>query len=118
MASRSYVARSSTMAATVVIVPATPTTVAACSTGTGWASRWASMSAVAASTSAAVGGSECRCRSCIRTEPMSMECSEVGAVSPRISSVEPPPTSMTSTGAGGVSRRLRTAPSKDSRASS
>ena len=32
------------------------------------------MSATQAATSAAVGGSVCRCRSCSRTDPMSMEC--------------------------------------------
>ena len=75
------------------------------------------MSATQAATSAAVGGSECRCRSCSRTEPTSIESAESGAVAPRISSVDPPPMSTTSTGGAGVSRRLRTAPSKDSAAS-
>ena len=72
------------------------------------------MSATQAVTSAIVGGSERRCRSCIRTEPMSIECAaDGGAVSdaPRISSVEPPPMSTTRTGSAGASRRLRTAPS-------
>ena len=63
------------------------------------------MSATQAATSAAVGGSECRCRSCSRTEPMSIESAASGAVAPRISSVEPPPMSTTSTGgAGGVAQ--------------
>ena len=76
------------------------------------------MSATQAATSAAVGGSECRCRSCSRTEPMSIESAASGAAAPRISSVEPPPMSTTSTGVAGRRRRLRTAPSKDSAASS
>ena len=57
------------------------------------------MSATQAATSAAVGGSECRCRSCSRTEPMSIEWAASGApAAPSTSSVEPPPMSTTSTG--------------------
>ena len=62
------------------------------------ASRCASMSARQAATCPAVGGSACRCRSCSRTEPMSIEPAASGADRPRISSVDPPPTSTTSTG--------------------
>ena len=62
-------------AASVVIVPATPTQVWACCTGT---TRSASSSAErttarADSISSAVGGSECRQRSVSRTHPMSAE---------------------------------------------
>ena len=46
--------------------------------GTGDRSRWASMSATQAATSSAVGGSECRCRSCRRTEPMSSDTAACG----------------------------------------
>ena len=91
--------RSSTAAATVVIVPATHDGRRA-RASTGHASRWASMSATQPATSSAVGGSECRCRSCRRTEPMSIECADSGASVPRISSVDPPPMSTTSTGLG------------------
>ena len=62
-------------AAMVVNVPATPTQVLACSTGT-TSSASPSRSRTtsrAAATSAAVGGSECRHRSVIRTQPMSAE---------------------------------------------
>ena len=45
---------------------------------TGHASRCASMSPTQAATSAVVGGSERRCRSCSRTEPMSIDCAAVG----------------------------------------
>ena len=76
------------------------------------------MSATQAATSAAVGGSECRCRSCRRTEPMSMESAASGAAAPRISSVEPPPMSIDQhRERRRRDRRLRTAPSKDSAAS-
>ena len=46
-----------------------------------------------------------------------MEHAASGSDAPRISSVEPPPMSITSTGSDGVARRLRTAPSNDSAAS-
>ena len=95
-----------------------PTTAAASPGETGHASRAASMSATAAATSGAVGGSECRWRSWSRTEPMSMEWAELGRSSPRISSVEPPPTSSTSTGRGTARERSRTAPENASAASS
>ena len=80
------------------------------------------MSATHAATSSAVGGSParmlCRCRSVSRTEPTSIETTWVGARSPRMSSVEPPPMSTTNTGGAGGRASDRTAPSKASAASS
>ena len=70
------------------------------------------MSATQAATASGDGGSAVRYRSCIRTEPMSIDCDALGPdASPRISSVDPPPMSTTSTGTAGGVRRLRTAPS-------
>ena len=81
----SYVARSSTPAVIESAVPATATTVTADATGTGQASRWASMSATQAATASVDGGSAVRYRSCIRTEPMSIDCATLGPdASPRI----------------------------------
>ena len=115
----SYVARSSTPAVIESAVPATATTVTADATGTGQASRWASMSATQAATASGDGGSAVRYRSCIRTEPMSIDCAALGPdASPRTSSVDPPPMSTTRTGSSGGVRRLRTAPSYASAASS
>ncbi len=108
--------------AIVVTVPATPTTVAAEPRSTPQPSSSPSMSATQAAISAVVGGSVWRCRSCSRTEPMSSETPATGPpapdAGPSTSSVEPPPMSTTRTGGSTGSRRLRTAPSKDSAASS
>ena len=108
-------ARSSTPAAIVVTVPATPTTVPP---PPGRPRQRVEVPRrcrpTHAATSAAVGGSECRCRSCSRTDPMSIDGPRGGpSSSPRTSSVEPPPMSTTSTGVGRVAqvrarRRRRT----------
>ena len=61
--------------------------------------------AATAATCSAVGGSACRWRSCRRTEPMSMEYAPGRSRgSPRISSVDPPPMSITSTGSAGAGK--------------
>src|SRR6266516_2609864 len=66
------------MPATVVTEPARPTSVRARCAGTVATARpiAASMSAVAAAISASAGGSERRCRSVIRTQPMSTDSSD------------------------------------------
>ena len=74
----SYDGRSSTPAAIDSTVPATPTTVAAVATGTGHASSWASISATQAATCSARGRVGGQVRSCIRTEPMSIDCAGDG----------------------------------------
>ena len=93
-------------AASVVTVPATPTTVrtdasrapARPSASTAVSSAWSTM-ARASSTWSAVGGSSCRCRSVTRTDPSCIEGAATTPVaSPTTSSVEPPPTSQTSVG--------------------
>ena len=76
------------------------------------------MSAVAAAICSSVGGSDSRWRSVIRTDPMSRLIRWVGASVPSTSSVEPPPMSTTRRGPAGRSRRVVTAPRKDSSASS
>ena len=67
----------------------------------------------------ATGGSVCRWRSLSRTEPMSSEwaASTVPSAEPRMSSVEPPPMSRTSSGSGSGGRS-RIVPAKLVRASS
>ena len=97
------------------MVPATPTTVPAsarCTPCSGSRSSASSIARVAASSSAAVGGSDGISRSVIRTEPMSSEraARTWPCPSPRMSSVEPPPMSTTRTGAG-TSGSARVAPS-------
>ena len=86
------------MPATVVTEPARPTRVRACVASTTAAAlvMAASMSAVAAAICAPVGGSARRCRSVIRTQPMSTLRADVTSPSaPSTNSVEPPPMSTT-----------------------
>ena len=123
------------MPATVVTEPASPISVRAWRTGTApvTASRAASISAVAAASSAPDGGSLRRCRSVIRTQPISTEIactagspafSRPPAVAwPSTNSVEPPPMSTTRKGprkwAGpGAAASSAVAPVNDSAASS
>ena len=65
------------------------------------------MYAVAAATASGAGGPALRKRSVIRTEPMSSEtaCCISPAAVPTISSVEPPPMSITSTGSASAAPR-------------
>ena len=122
------------MPATVVTEPASPISVRAWRTGTApvTASRAASISAVAAASSAPDGGSPCRCRSVIRTQPISTEiaCTAGSPASrrpaavawPSTNSVEPPPMSTTRKGprkwAGpGAAASSAVAPVNDSAAS-
>jgi exopolyphosphatase/pppGpp-phosphohydrolase len=97
IASESYFVSRNWCAAIVVTVPASPTS--ACTPWNGTtcaaASIAASMSRVAAAISSAVGGSLTRCRSVIRTQPMSTDRSASTRSVPRTNSVEPPPRSTT-----------------------
>ncbi len=93
-------------------------TVRASSTSRPDPSRWRTMSATHSVTCSTLGGSECRCRSCRRTDPMSIEVDSCGPSSPSTSSVEPPPMSTTSTGSGGIADSPPTAPAYARAASS
>ena len=76
--------------------------VAASASGTPQPSSAASTSRAIAASSASVGGSWRTCRSCSRTEPTSIDrAARTPSRSPRTTSVEPPPTSTTSTGGRG-----------------
>ncbi len=93
----------SASAATVVTVPATPTSAAGSFERDVLRRVVATPSRTSRTVAAiwsAVGGSSCRCRSVIRTQPTSMLCAAERPRSPgpRTSSVEPPPMSATSTG--------------------
>ncbi len=86
------------MAATVVMVPARPTSVPASATpGTtrGTSATRSRTIATAFASSSGAGGSECRNCSVMRTHPMSSDTRPVGASVPSTNSVEPPPMSTT-----------------------
>ena len=87
--------------ARVVTVPATPSAAVGVTSGGTAALSSSRTWAPQASSSSAVGGSPCRNRSVRRTQPRSrLVWNETPSGPPRISSVEPPPTSTTSVDVG------------------
>ena len=120
-ASRSYSARPISTAATVVTVPATPTSVRCVARTPGppgaarrrrrWPRRWRSRAPRARA------GRWPRCFSVRRTHPMSSERTASTPVVPTMNSVEPPPMSTTRNGPSAGSRSA-VAPANDSRPSS
>ena len=117
--SGSYSGRSIDIAAMVVAVPATATSVRASRTGTA-ASAWsrkASTSATSRARSSSLGGSPRTWRSVSRTLPMSVLMAAAGAASPSTNSVLPPPMSKTRNGASSPGS-VRVAPRKEAAASS